>query len=202
MRMKSQLSLIISFQVETSLTIVLFLLLSSYYYPTMISTEQGRKCSWWYSHKHVRQPKRFYKRSNSGIYFFSFFCLVLLVFLCQCYTLNLISIMFSFFELLLKWWFILANIHSKCTVLRLRKSCFSVKLQFSKCYWALSPSLVQKRSLPTVSCGAFFPPFQKLEALSAQNLIASFLNPLKYRFMKEMCFLELYICTCNWGKLL
>lgn len=40
MRMKSQLSLIISFQVETSLTIVLFLLLSSYYYSTMISAEQ------------------------------------------------------------------------------------------------------------------------------------------------------------------
>lgn len=40
MRMKSQLSLIISFQVETSLTIVLFLLLSSYYYPVMISPEQ------------------------------------------------------------------------------------------------------------------------------------------------------------------
>lgn len=39
--MKSQLSLIISFQVETSLTIVLFLLLSSYYYTTMISAEQG-----------------------------------------------------------------------------------------------------------------------------------------------------------------
>lgn len=41
MRMKSQLSLIISFQVETSLTIVLFLLLSSYYYTTVISAEQG-----------------------------------------------------------------------------------------------------------------------------------------------------------------
>lgn len=39
--MKSQLSLIISFQVETSLTIVLFLLLSSYYYTTVISAEQG-----------------------------------------------------------------------------------------------------------------------------------------------------------------
>lgn len=43
MRMKSQLSLIISFQVETSLTIVLFLLLSSYYYTTMISAEQEGK---------------------------------------------------------------------------------------------------------------------------------------------------------------
>lgn len=41
MRMESQLSLIISFQVEASLTIVLFLLLSTYYYPTMISSEQG-----------------------------------------------------------------------------------------------------------------------------------------------------------------
>lgn len=49
MRMKSQLSLIISFQVETSLTIVLFLLLCSYYYPTMISAEQGGKYGGGYS---------------------------------------------------------------------------------------------------------------------------------------------------------
>lgn len=72
MRMKSQLSLIISFQVETSLTIVLFLLLSSYYYPTMISAEQG-----------------------GGGYVVSYFLANMLsagilVFLFQCYTVNLI----------------------------------------------------------------------------------------------------------------
>lgn len=44
MRIKSQLSLIISFQVETSLTIVLlFTSLPSYYHATVICAEEGRE---------------------------------------------------------------------------------------------------------------------------------------------------------------
>lgn len=71
MRMKSQLSLIISFQVETSLTIVLFLLLCSYYYPTMISAEQRGKYS-----------RDFLANTLSATF---------LVFLCQCFTISIMS---------------------------------------------------------------------------------------------------------------
>lgn len=158
MRMKSQLSLIISFQVETSLTIVLFLLLSSYYYATMISAEQGRKYGQRRSHK---QHECVFQK-------------LLLYF-----SLSAFSISAAF-----KTWCLLCFpqtllLPDLSHTIEIQKAAFRQKLQPGSLNAAehFLP-LSSRRGHCELDCGAFFPPL-KLQAPSAQNLIASFLNPLK-----------------------
>lgn len=187
MRMKSQLSLIISFQVETSLTIVLFLLLSPYYYPTMISAEQG---------------------GNTVGDTLTKVCAVIL------------------FSLSSFAWFSLSALHCECNVNDV--CCLGASDEaashFSQCcVWGKTAFVPMSSSLflnvaahfllllsrrghcPRSIVSANTHTHTHLETRGSfctePNCLIS--KPIKkYRFTKEMCFLELYICTCNWGKLL